>query len=105
MADIIAEVFERADGKWAWHAMAANREIVASDAGQGYENRSDAENMMGRVLGGHYSPGGAVVSDPGMEVLVPVIRSAMEDAFAGRATDVEMAARYVADRVRKVVWP
>jgi hypothetical protein len=103
-ADVIAEVFERADGKWAWHARAANQEIVASDAGQGYENRADAEAMMGRVLGGRYALGGPLVPDPGMEGLVPVIEKAMQDAFRGSTADLEMAARYVAGQVRNAFW-
>jgi uncharacterized protein YegP (UPF0339 family) len=105
MADMLVEVFKRSDGKWGWHAIAKNRQLVASDAGQGYENRSDAEEMMHRVLGGEYAAAGPLVADPGMEVLVPLVRQAVEDAFAGpKPADIEMAARYIAGQVRKAVW-
>lgn len=107
MSDVTAEVFERADGRWAWHAVAGNHHIVASDAGQGYENQADAEAMMTRILGGEFAVGGTLAPDPGMEFLVPVVLSAMQDAFAGPKAvgDMEMAARHVANRVRKAVWP
>jgi uncharacterized protein YegP (UPF0339 family) len=35
------EVFQREDGRYAWRAIAWNGEIVATDGGQGYENRVD----------------------------------------------------------------
>lgn len=104
MADVLVEVFKRSDGKWGWHAIAENRQIVASDAGQGYENRSDAEDMMHRVLGGEYAAAGPLVADPGMEVLVPVVRRAFADALASATPDLEMASRYIAGQVRRAVW-
>ena len=36
------EVFQREDGRWAWRTQAANGQIVATDGGQGFENRVDA---------------------------------------------------------------
>lgn len=42
--------------------------------------------------------------DPGMEQLVPVIKTAMQDAFASRA-DLSMVAVYVAGQVRLAFWP
>lgn len=104
MAEVLAEVFKRSDGKWGWHAIAENHQIVASDAGQGYENRTDAEDMMVRVLGGEYALAGPLVADPGMEVLVPVVREAVADAFANATPDMEMVSRYIAGQVRKAVW-
>lgn len=44
------EIFPRKDGRWAWHVIARNGQIVASDAGQGYENRDDCEQMASRIL-------------------------------------------------------
>jgi len=35
--------YRRADGRWAWRGIAANGHIVATDGGQGYERRIDAE--------------------------------------------------------------
>jgi uncharacterized protein YegP (UPF0339 family) len=104
MADMLVEVFKRSDGKWGWHAIAKNRQLVASDAGQGYENRADAEDMMHRVMGGEYAAAGPLVADPGMEVLVPLVRQAVDDAFANATPDLEMASRYIAGAVRKAVW-
>lgn len=104
MADVLVEVFKRSDGKWGWHAIAENRQIVASDAGQGYENRSDAEDMMHRVMGGEYAAAGPLVADPGMEEVTRVVRDALADALANPTPDLEMASRYVAGQVRKAVW-
>lgn len=49
------DVFQRADGKWAWRLKAANGYIVATDGGQGYNNYSDAESMGKRVLSGEFA--------------------------------------------------
>jgi uncharacterized protein YegP (UPF0339 family) len=35
------EIYKREDGKWAWRLKAANHEIIATDGGQGFENRDD----------------------------------------------------------------
>jgi len=40
------EVYKREDGKWAFRVRAANGEIIATDGGQGYENRGDAERTV-----------------------------------------------------------
>lgn len=49
------EVYQRADGRWAWRLVAANGRIIATDGGQGYENRADAEAMARDVVGGAYA--------------------------------------------------
>lgn len=46
-----ASVFKRIDGRYAWHMVAQNGQIIATDGGQGYENRADAEEMASRF---HY---------------------------------------------------
>lgn len=94
MGELRAEVFRRTDGRWAWHAMADNNEIVASDAGQGYENRGDAELMMVRVLG-------ANAYDVAADRLNDVIHQALTDALRSpeQQQDLEMVARFVAGRV------
>ena len=50
------EVFQRTDGKWAWRLKASNGYIVATDGGQGYNNRADADTGGRRVVNGEYGP-------------------------------------------------
>jgi uncharacterized protein YegP (UPF0339 family) len=50
------EVFQRADRKWAWRLKAANGYIVATDGGQGYDNRADADAQGRKVVNGGYGP-------------------------------------------------
>jgi uncharacterized protein YegP (UPF0339 family) len=40
------EIYQRADGKWAWRVRASNGQVVATDGGQGYENRDEAQRMV-----------------------------------------------------------
>lgn len=47
-------VFEREDGKWAWNLVAANGDIIATDGGQGYENKADCQDMARRVVSGEF---------------------------------------------------
>jgi uncharacterized protein YegP (UPF0339 family) len=49
------ETFQRSDGKYAFRIKAANGEIVATDGGQGYNNRTDAHATCERVMRGDYS--------------------------------------------------
>lgn len=44
------EVHRRTDGRWAWRLRARNKEIIATDGGQGYENKSDAVAMADRII-------------------------------------------------------
>lgn len=48
---LILDFYERADGKWAWRAKARNGQIVATDGGQGYENKGDAMDAATLVTG------------------------------------------------------
>lgn len=57
MANGTFEVYQRADGKWAWRLKATNGYILATDGGQGYNNRADADSMGRRVLSGEFSVG------------------------------------------------
>jgi uncharacterized protein YegP (UPF0339 family) len=50
------EVFERTDGRWAWRLFAGNGEIIATDGGQGYENRGDCERIADAIVRGAYAP-------------------------------------------------
>ncbi|MFL2002028.1 YegP family protein [Microbacterium sp. A1-JK] len=52
------EVYERADEKWAWRLRAANGQIIATDGGQGYENREDCDRMAKAVVVGLHAPRG-----------------------------------------------
>jgi uncharacterized protein YegP (UPF0339 family) len=47
-------VFKRDDGKWAWH-LEVNGRVVATDGGQGYENKEDARSMADRIIGGEFA--------------------------------------------------
>ncbi len=44
------EVYLRTDRKWAWRLRAGNEQIIATDGGQGYDNKSDAVNMADRII-------------------------------------------------------
>ncbi|WP_248240578.1 YegP family protein [Microbacterium kunmingense] len=59
------EVYQRADGKWAWRLKAANGEIVATDGGQGYEHKDECERTGARVVVGLYAPAGLNVPSRG----------------------------------------
>lgn len=47
-APLEAEVYKRKDGRWAWRANAANGQVIATDGGQGFENRTDAVESASR---------------------------------------------------------
>lgn len=44
-----AQLYKREDGKWAWRLVASNGQIIATDGGQGYENRADAAAVVFRL--------------------------------------------------------
>ena len=44
------QVYQRVDERWAWRAIASNGQIVATDGGQGYENRSDCAAMVKKIF-------------------------------------------------------
>ncbi len=48
------EVYKRADGKYAFRVRAGNNEIVATDGGQGYSNKSDAKSTLEKLMRGDY---------------------------------------------------
>lgn len=50
------EIYERTDGRWGWRLIAGNGRTIATDGGQGYENRADCEQMANDVVGGYYAP-------------------------------------------------
>ncbi|MBM3715890.1 MAG: DUF1508 domain-containing protein [Actinobacteria bacterium] len=49
------QVFQRADGRWAWRLRAANGEIIATDGGQGFERHGAAKASAAAVLSGRYA--------------------------------------------------
>lgn len=50
------EVYQRTDKRWAWRLIAGNGRVIATDGGQGYENKADCERMANDIIGGHYAP-------------------------------------------------
>ncbi len=48
------EVYKRTDGKWAFRVKAGNHEVVATDGGQGYSNKSDAKSTLEKLMRGDY---------------------------------------------------
>ena len=49
-------LFARKDRKFAWHLIGDNGiDIIATDGGQGYNNSTDASNMMLKIRRGAYS--------------------------------------------------
>ena len=44
------EVCTRTDKKFAWRLTAANGNIITTDGGQGYENKSDAKDMAVKII-------------------------------------------------------
>ncbi|RHA38728.1 YegP family protein [Cellulomonas rhizosphaerae] len=50
------EVYERTDGRWAWRLRAGNNLIIATDGGQGYENRETCESLGWGVVSGYFKP-------------------------------------------------
>lgn len=49
------EIYRRVDRKWAWRLRADNGYIVATDGGQGYENKDHCETLGIAVTTGAYS--------------------------------------------------
>ena len=47
-------LYKREDGKWGWKLLVSGR-IVATDGNQGYSNKSDAEDMIGRIISGEFN--------------------------------------------------
>jgi uncharacterized protein YegP (UPF0339 family) len=48
------EIYKRGDGKWAFRVKASNGEVVATDGGQGYNAKGDAESTLTKLLSGTY---------------------------------------------------
>jgi uncharacterized protein YegP (UPF0339 family) len=48
------ELYKRNDGKWAFRVKASNGEIVATDGGQGYSAKADAQSTLTKLIGGTY---------------------------------------------------
>ena len=44
------EVYKRTDKKYAWRLRAKNKNIIATDGGQGYENKADAVDMADKIV-------------------------------------------------------
>ena len=48
------EIYKRGDGKFGFRVKASNGEQVASDGGQGYNNKADAKATLEKLLRGEY---------------------------------------------------
>jgi uncharacterized protein YegP (UPF0339 family) len=48
------EIYKRNDGKWAFRVKASNGEVVATDGGQGYNAKGDAESTLQKLMAGTY---------------------------------------------------
>lgn len=70
-------IYQRTDGKWAWRLKANNGLIVATDAGQGYENRSDAETMVDHIVGGGYKDAKKTIANKPKALTVEDLRKAL----------------------------
>lgn len=51
-------IYQREDNRWAWHLRAGNGNIIATDGGQGYENRADCARIATAIVTGLYAPKG-----------------------------------------------
>jgi uncharacterized protein YegP (UPF0339 family) len=48
------EIYKRQDGKYAFRVKASTGEAVATDGGQGYNNKSDARSTLEKLMRGDY---------------------------------------------------
>lgn len=48
------EIYKRNDGKFAFRVKASNGEVVATDGGQGYNAKGDAESTLKKLMAGTY---------------------------------------------------
>ncbi len=49
------EVYKRKDGNWAFRVKASNGQVVATDGGQGYNEKSSAMSTLTKLLAGEYN--------------------------------------------------
>jgi uncharacterized protein YegP (UPF0339 family) len=47
------EVYKRSDGKWGFRVKSSS-DIVATDGGQGYNNKADAKDILKKLVDGTY---------------------------------------------------
>jgi uncharacterized protein YegP (UPF0339 family) len=48
------EIYARSDGKYAFRVKAGNHEIVATDGGQGFDDKADAKDTLEKLMRGDY---------------------------------------------------
>ena len=48
------ELYRRADGKWGFRVRASNKQVVATDGGQGYSAKASAKSTLEKLLKGEY---------------------------------------------------
>jgi uncharacterized protein YegP (UPF0339 family) len=49
------EIYKRKDGNWAFRVKASNGQVVATDGGQGYSQKSTAVSTLTKLLAGEYN--------------------------------------------------
>jgi uncharacterized protein YegP (UPF0339 family) len=50
------DIYQRTDDRWAWRLKADNGQVIATDGGQGYENRGDCARIANAIARGAYAP-------------------------------------------------
>jgi uncharacterized protein YegP (UPF0339 family) len=49
------QIYKRHDGKYAFRVLASNGRIVATDGGQGYDDKAAAKETLAKLMEGGYS--------------------------------------------------
>ena len=49
------EVYQRKDGNWAFRVKASNGQVVATDGGQGYNQKDSALSTRTKLMAGEYN--------------------------------------------------
>ncbi len=49
------EIYKRKDGNWAFRVKASNGQVVATDGGQGYNDKSSATSTLTKLMAGEYN--------------------------------------------------
>lgn len=46
-------IYRREDGKWSWQ-LVVGEQVIATDGGEGYENKNQCRASADNVIGGYY---------------------------------------------------
>lgn len=92
------EIYQRADKRWAWRLRAGNGSIIATDGGQGYENRTDAARMADAITSGLYA-------DDATHTAERIDRIREHLTWWERADRPHTDGGILADRIRAIIDP